>query len=210
MEIPNACHPPLTTADPAPALSSLAFFRTSDQPRLRTPVPSTRFHFDPRFRTQPGAAATSPSPLAPFLTSWSCPNPTRPRSHRPVKNMPRVKSTQIPERSVSATPPASIALKVGSRARRGGKTSWVQGPGRRSPAPPRPPPSVLRRPPETEPEPGVGRKAGTQAPPPARRRLSRFPVLTLPSQFLSVSFLGLRGLDPAPVAPHSLLTPWVT
>lgn len=76
--------------------------------------------------------------------------------------MPRVKSTQVPERSVSATPPASIPLQVGSAAagRRAGAGLWT---GR--PAPPAPPHARPSRKLETEREPGLGREAETQAPP---------------------------------------------
>lgn len=55
--------------------------------------------------------------------------------------MPRVKSTQVPERSVSATPPASIPLQVGSRG--GGPASWVLGSGLGVP-PLRPRPALCR------------------------------------------------------------------
>lgn len=148
-------------------------------------------------------------PFVPFLTSWSCPSPAPPRSHRPVENMPRVKSTQAPESSESATPPASIppalppalgALRLGA----GRLASWVPGRNVRAPPPGVPaPPRVLGRPPETEPEPGRGRprQAGTPAaapgPPPAR-------TVPGPDDAFPVS------VGPLPGAPHSLLTPWVT
>lgn len=192
---------------PGPTLSTLAFsLRESDQPCPCTPALSTRFHFDPRFQMQPGAAATSLSSLSPFLTSWSCPSPARPRSHRPVENMPRVKSTQAPERSESANPPASIPPRVGSRARRLRPASRNRSPRRRSPAPLRPRlrPCALGHPPRKLNRNPAHPQAGAQAPPlrgpvstpPARCRLAGFPVFPLLSVFWPVSFLRLRGFVP--------------
>lgn len=171
-----------------------------------TPAPLNRFPFDPRVRTQRGAAATSPSPCVPFLTSWSCSNPAPPRSHRPVENMPRVKSTQAPERSESATPPASIPPEVGSAlgARRCGPASWM--PRRRSPAPPRPGPAPPRSavPPETEPESGLGRQAGTRARIPGPRPTRGVPG---PDVALPVS-VGRLPRAPHSVYPLDHLDPW--
>lgn len=73
----------------------------------RTPDHPTLFHYHSGFQMQPEIVATSLDHF-PFLTSWSCPSPVHPHSHRPVENMPRVKSTQALERKESATPPASI------------------------------------------------------------------------------------------------------
>lgn len=70
---------------------------------------------------------------SPFLTSSACPRLAQPHSHRPVEYMARVKSTQAPERSESATPPGSISPGVGSRAAR-----------RRQLADPEPAPAELR------------------------------------------------------------------
>ena len=88
--------------------------------------------------------------------------------------MPRVKSTQAPERSESASPPASIPPRVADPALR----VRSQGAGSGAPdagAPPlRAPGSAPARsavrsavPPETEPEPGppLERQARAQAPP---------------------------------------------
>lgn len=206
---------------PGPTLSTLAFsLRESDQPCPCTPALSTRFHFDPRFQMQPGAAATSLSSLSPFLTSWSCPSPARPRSHRPVENMPRVKSTQAPERSESANPPASIPPRVGSRARRLRPASRNRSPRRRSPAPLRPrlrPCALGHPPPETEPEPGPP-SSRSSGPAPARacfdptgplsaRRVSCLPVAL---GFLAGLLPKAPRICPRHQPLHTLLTPWIT
>lgn len=150
VEIPDACGRPRTTAGPAPARSSLASLSGAQpRPRALDPRPEATL-------TQVSDAARSCGHLSvPALPSWLpvLPSLARPRSHRPVEYMARVKSTQAPERSESAAPPASICPRVGSCTAR---PRPLTGP---EPAPPEPRPCVgplppaRRRPPEMDPKP---------------------------------------------------------